>query len=346
MVTKKNWKYNLKVCLIIGGAFLAVIIMVLIFTNATKDDAKENNENNNTTEYKQTSLPAYHTIDIQKTPLMYDFIYGTLNWHSNNIVPSLSTNTVFMFCKDTKENRFYVSYNRVYDAESDAWKPPVFGNAPIELEGLADNNAKKNEGMSKQLLTDELKKYGNTIKEGDFEFSWIWYDRFIGNTINNGTECFQSYNTWDNIDLRPFINNTKQSEIQKAIESGQGIDTQYLRDTETANIKAKGWDINASFWDNVNYGSYIKSKKVKEPEKQPKNGFNFKGDYVILTPEYKIMGQGKMVTYYFSVSGARGDVNAAEFLPDYGYQSVEEAINNPVYASANERQEKNEQLHD
>lgn len=321
-------KRNILIVSIVLSIFL-VLIIAFVISNCSKPSNKQESPVFFNTQTKSSSLPNFWDVDVDSEPLMYDFLYGTINWHSN-VLPPLTQVTGFMIAKDTEENRFYVSYSTPSESEGSQWAPPLFANAPLELESLLETT--DGEGYTKDKFTNDLAAYAGTQKEGKWEFSWLWYDEIVALDAIHGTQGWNNYSNWQFVDLSPFIRNTEQSEIQKAIAAGQGIPTDYLRAKEVANIKKSGWDINDSFWNNVNYASHVKCKKIKNVE-QPKDGYNITGDFVYLTPKYRIIGNTPV--YFFTVNNL-WDMHVADVLPEHGYQSVDDALSNPTYLSQEE----------
>lgn len=314
-------KENKKVLTVLASSVVAILLVVIIFNIINNNDDNQDV----TTEVPSSvvnpyKLPELGSISLTQQPILYDFVNGSLGLHEDLI--SMTTATpYFTFVSKDGSSQLYVVMNYGHQSDNEMKNLlPIFSSAPvridlneIEFNSFVNNISAYTEAGG--ILSSE---------EDDYTFYAIPYSVIM---LDN--------NAFDMIDSDWLLAKYDLGNLNEEIYAGMGIPTEIIREKcDIQAIKeACGIDFNDSFWDNVNYNSRIKVFNRSD-----------KNDYCILTPIYKdlVAGYGDPL-YMFMINGVNL-MMTPESLNDYllenGYESIDDALNNKVYATEKEYNDK------
>lgn len=280
-------------------------------------------------------LPHINDINVDTQPLLWDFVYGTPDWHNKDLITN--QNTIYTFCYDKKQDSYFMSCRPQY--EGDGYNgEPIFASKPVEV---INNNAKLEKAFAQS----------QTYTEGDYVFAYV--DMSRGDYVTdfsayNSSAYNTSNNTWGGVSLNDSYNISIDSSsdsvkyTQGYVEylQGRGYRTDYLR-TSYAQLLLDnaGIDINDNVYNMANYKSYIKVKSTdgkKDLIVTPNTGIGYNYDTntdgtVNNYTDYSISGFIDVNQDQPLLFGLANIEEDDKTLTDAGYETIESALDNPIY---------------
>lgn len=220
--------------------FIFILLVIICIINIF-------NRKGNTTENRNEitvadGLPRLSQVDSDKNPMLFDFLNSSITYKMNNVenIDKIGFYYALLQNKHNKKDIYVEYYNY---AESLVY--PTIGSKPKALtlnkEQISniDNFASK---MSKNRV----------FEEGD----WVMYLISEYNAGDNQYDYCDNIGRWGGIDMKQFQSNDKGL-MYELVNSGFGWPTEWLRKEPYINtMKKQGYDVNDSFWDQYNVGSY------------------------------------------------------------------------------------------
>lgn len=299
--------------IVVSAIVLTVVAAVLIVFNVINKVPTENVDVNKPTFIEgEYSIPKKDSVNQADAPLTYDFVNGSLGLNEDYVNMIGEAQCVFM--TKSGSSKIYFSFKQGSEGDENSIKLylPRFSKDPIQYYLKSEDEMSQ---FFNGLNSDQNVK---KITEGDYTF----YVTKISN--------ISSLNNYYGVDVSWLINNSLPGEQAKAIDAGQGIPVNIIREKcDLEKIKeVSGIDFNDSFWDNVNYGANIKCFNVSDKSK-----------YVILSPTKQSVVAGEEMVYSFTVNGTTLPMSKdalSDYLSKAGYQTIDVALTNHSYANTTE----------
>lgn len=299
----------------IVAAAIAIVVIAVVLTvfNVINKSTHKNNEASKPAFLEEEySLPKKDSINQANAPLTYDFINGSLGLSEDYATMIGEAQCVFMTKSGSSKVYFSFKQGNEGDERSIKFYMPRFSREPIQY------YLKSEDEMSQFFSGLDSDQNVEKVTEGDYTF-------YIVN-LNN----ISSLNDYYGVDISWLINNSLPGEQAKAVEAGQGIPVNIIREKcDLEKIKeVSGIDFNDSFWDDVNYNAQIKCFNVSDKSK-----------YVVLSPTRQSVVAGEEMVYSFTVNGTTLPMNKDglnDYLSKAGYQTIDTALANHSYANQTE----------
>lgn len=226
---------------------IAIIVFLMVKNITTTVKVKQDDIK------KLEGLPNIMEVDMDKTPMMYDFLNSSLGYKLCTKGYDFNKfGFYYAILQNEKEpENIYVEYYTYGERVIF----PILGEAPKLFELNSDTMSVFNDGTLK-LSSDRI------IKEDGWNLYIVsQYEQ----SSTNKFDCCDAVGNWSEINFIQF--NTGDSGLMKnLIDDGLGWPTEWLRnDIYKESIKSAGYDIDNSFWDKYNINSitdYKNSAKV------------------------------------------------------------------------------------
>ncbi len=205
---------------------------------------------------KKEELPELSSIDSQKSPMLWDFINGSMTYKTD-IDDIEQYGAYYLILKEDDEDYIYISN---YDHGAYIIAPDL-GSDPEKV--------KLNEEQLKLFdeYTSKMSK-SRVFKEGEYNFY------FISNLPNefdeNQYDRVDEFNIWAGIDFTPYYGenamNNPGNMNKEIYEKGLGYPTEWLR-KEPYRTTMKEYEyinVDSEFWDDYNWKQRIIIKKGDE----------------------------------------------------------------------------------
>ncbi|MDR2672421.1 MAG: hypothetical protein LBC35_03870 [Coriobacteriales bacterium] len=307
---------------IVGVIIIAIIAIIFIIKPVNQE---VNNEG--LYEYKPFNLPAINQVDLQEDPNLYDFLYGSLGWHTDII--SLESDMCYAILVKDYSSVFYISSYMPVSGDIVSFKlmPLAFGSAPYKFSLDSEENK------------DRFYTLLETIEE---KYNCGEYDLYILRSKNESPNGIGfNENKFGPLSFAQ-VDVSNLSLAQQSIKQGLGYDTSLLREKFSDNLlQFNKIDIFDPFWDNINFGSRIKVERIDETKATKA----LIGDYCILSPAIIqiVYGEGATEPFYgFALNNFAANVDTEslnEYLVNMGFESIDQALANKKYASQEELEE-------
>lgn len=308
---------------VIGVAvILAVVLVSLIGFNLLNRQSNGSDDKDSIPSYLNNDFSIESSSDVSRSssPMLYDFIIGGVGTYDNLVDLKNDKSPFIVVVTKTDSSKIYYSYNGGYgqgDSINIINLLPSFSSEPEHYYLKTEEDTK----AFHDLLDSSESIIKNSATEGDYQFYVIDYYELINNY--NGK--------LGAVNFDDLLNDVQPGQLKRQLDNGYGYPTDIIRKCgDLDSIKEKThYDFNDSFWDNVNYGEYIKSYKTDGSD-----------DFVVITPMTVevVAGTGTYSNTY-AVNGnstfySTRDVD--EYLTENGYQTVEEALKSADYANESE----------
>lgn len=306
---KDFFEENKKFVIIAACVVVALIVSSVIYNIFTS--APQTEEQKQTFIQGEFTLPKKDTVNKEESPLMYDFLAGTLGLNEDYV--DMVGGWQFVFATKEGSSKIYFAYKQGNEG-TDSIKLflPRFSSEPLQY-------YLKSEEEMNNFFSQLDKNEGEAVekvKEGEYTFYII-----------KKIEKLEGFNA---VDIDWMKNNSVQGDESKAIDAGQGYPTNIIREKcDLEKIKeVSGVDFNDKFWDTVNYNAKIKCFNVQDRSK-----------YIVLSPVRQSVVAGEDMVYSFSVNGTvlpMDKETLSDYLEKAGYESIDTALTNHSYANQTE----------
>lgn len=305
---------NKKFLLILSGVILIVFIIDVIFSFLFCSFRSPSSPASITTQ-SDFLLPQAEQVSAEETPLLYDFTNGCLGYKSHDV--DMFKDEVFVLCTKKDFSSVYGVYKpQVAGDESLYINLPFLSNEPVALH-LQTEDAKNDFYNYVSNLTEQgkIKK----IQEGEYTLYVVPAQLTIdGQSAKVG---------WHGIDLNKLYSNHQAGRYGRKYLQGEGYSTEMIRaccDLEHIK-KVFHYDFNDEFWDTYNFACLLKLHKKDNPD-----------DCLYVTPMVQYDGAAKEAHYTFQSIFYGDNLNLFnDYCKKGGYETPEEAIENPDYEQFN-----------
>lgn len=237
---------NKKIFVALGAiAVLAIVTLSVLQNKPKKKDMPK-------VVTDSLSLPSLVSINVNDQPLLWDYVYGSLGYHTS--VHQTSYDPFFaIIYKPEKPDAIWISF---YTWAQGLYLPSL-GTEPQKCE-LNEQNKKLLEQWSASMLDD------HKFKEGDWQLLII-EESWIPNSENEYDRLDSSYR-WIGIDFLPYNRMDKYSQAYTEIyDKGLGFDTAWLRKDEWIEpLNNFGINIQDDFFDEWRLYSTTRYWKIGE----------------------------------------------------------------------------------
>lgn len=193
-------------------------------------------------------LPEIVSTDINKSPILYDFINTSMGIYSDVEVEDYGYYYAICY-KDNNYSDLYLSRYLYGSSEI----TPTIGSKIVSI-AINEKDYSKFENAISRMDDNRV------IQEGDYTFAFVsfWNGGVHGKHNEAGFE-------WDGIELEELIHlGWTESELQEKINV-EGYPTSWIRIDRYANAINSWWDVDVmdDFWDRYNY---LQRKSYKAPD--------------------------------------------------------------------------------
>lgn len=321
---KKLFEDNKKQFLGISIGVVAIIIIAFVLNVFILPNQGSGDQGSNPVwQQNPYNLPKLEEIDVATSPIMYDFVNGSLGIN-DDIVSVCGDISKYIIAAKEGSSRIYVTRiqgmnNGSGFSESIKNYMPNFSGEPVRVNITSEeylNNFMN--GLESDSFKDGsgVKKY----KEGDYTFYVVDY----GNEDNEGRVY--------GVDFATPLKEISLGNYEKTIENGRGISTDVIRkNCDLEQIKEMfNIDFNNEFWDTNNFMSNIKCFSNATDD-------NGQRKYAVLSPiAVKMIAGSDEMIYTYSINGNELNMpidSLDQFLSENGYETATEAVKNGVYAT-------------
>lgn len=240
---KKDKKRNAKIILVIILALILAIALIFILTN-NKDEVDDNNIFVN----RFSDLPNIMTIDVNESPWLYDFINGSLGWHTGLPNDKSMTDMGLYFAILFNQNELKESHQIYISWYSFGERilRPILGTEPYQTEIT-------NEQADKLLAIPD--NGDRKVVEGDWTLLFV--SMYESNDNSSDFHC-DIAGRWKGIELTKFANDLNYGKMYiQVYEQGLGWPREWISNEVWYPILLKaGYDMNNEFWLRYNVDSF------------------------------------------------------------------------------------------